>query len=322
MEESYLILTEAGNQIGLGHYKRCCSIQQEMYDQNKSCEMFLYFRGELNLNISSDLVFDWKTESDLLIKKADEIKTVLIDSYLACASFYEFCTNIYHSVVVIDDYNRIDYGPIDLLLNPNPYFDYFNYNNQKAKKIEGGENYVIISRPFQDLFLEKDITSYETSKIVVFLGGSDYRNLLPIVLSNLIDLEEKNIQVIVGNIEDQLIVEEKFKTLDVHINLSSDEMFTAFNSAKLVVTGCGQSLHELAVLRKPTIGICIDIDQELNQKFYLNNGFLKTKLSYKSIENIKEEIRNVLRSNSKIEGPDISTNGIKNILSLIDYVGD
>ena len=318
MKESYLILTEAGNQIGLGHYKRCCSIQHEMYNQNKFCEMFLYFRGEHNLNISSDLVFDWKIKKDLLIKKASEIKTVLIDSYLASTLFYEFCTNIFHSVVVIDDYNRIDYGPIDLLLNPNPYFDHFNYNNQKAKKVEGGKDYVIISRAFQQSFVEKDNSSNDTNKIVVFIGGSDYRNLLPIILSSLIDLEEKNIHVIVGNTEDKLKVEKNFKTLDVHMNLSSEEMFSAFSSAKLVISGCGQTLHELAALGKLTIGICIDIDQELNQNFYHKNGFLKTRVSYKSIKNIKEEIKKSLRSNIKTEALVINSNGVKNILSLIE----
>lgn len=318
MKESYLILTEAGNQIGLGHYKRCNSIQQEILNQNIFCEMFLYFNGKFNLDIPSNFVFDWKKEKKILVKKANDIKTVIIDSYLADSSFYEFCTDIFHSVVVIDDYNRIDYGQIDLLLNPNPYFDNFDYNNQKAKRIEGGKDYIIISKPFQNSFVEKDITSLDTNKIVVFLGGSDYRNLLPIIVSNLLDLEEVNIDVIVGNSEDRLKVEKEFEKVNVFMNLSSEEMFNAFRSAKLVISGCGQTLHELAVLGKPTIGICIDIDQELNQNFYHKNGFLKTRVSYKSIKNIKEEIKKSLRSNIKTEALVINLNGVKNILSLIE----
>lgn len=317
MKESYLILTEAGNQIGLGHYKRCCSLKQEILKQNKSCELILYYKGKLNLEIESDIVLDWKTEKNLLIKKAKKIKTVIIDSYLALKSFYEFCITTFHSVVVIDDYDRIEYGPIDLLLNPNPYFDNFSYHNQKAKKIKGGKDYVIISPPFQNLHLEKLPINFDTNKIVVFLGGSDYRNLLPIVLSSLNELKENNIDVIVGNIEDKQKIEKEFISLDVRVNLSSEEMFSTFNSARLVISGCGQTLHELAVMCKPTLGICIDIDQGLNQKFYMDNGFLKTKISYETIGNIKQEIKKTLKSSAKIEKSVISNNGVRNILSII-----
>jgi UDP-2,4-diacetamido-2,4,6-trideoxy-beta-L-altropyranose hydrolase len=295
MKESYLILTEAGNQIGLGHYKRCCSIQHAILSNTISCEMIVYFKGELNLDLKSDLIFDWKIEKDLLIEKATKIKTVLIDSYLAITSFYEFCVSIFEKVIVIDDYNRIDYGPVDLLLNPNPYFDSFDYDNQKAKNIKGGKDYVIISPPFQNSISKNELSKGKTNKVIVFLGGSDYKNLLPVVVSILIDLGEKNIEVIAGNTEDQLKIEKKFKRINVLRNLSSEEMVTTFNSAKLIVSGCGQTLHELAILRKPTVGICIDIDQELNQKFYFNNGFLKRKLSYIKVGIIKKEINRALR---------------------------
>lgn len=318
MKESYLILTEAGNQIGLGHYKRCCSIRQEILNQNKSCELLLFNKGEINLDIDRDFVLDWKIDKKLLIKKAKEIKTVIIDSYLAKRSFYAFCIDIFSSVVVIDDYNRTEYGPIDLLLNPNPYFDNFSYDNQTAKQIKGGKDFVIISPPFRNSCTETLPANSNLDKIVVFLGGSDYRNLLSIVLSSLNELKEINIDVIVGNKEEKQKIRKEFKDLDVHVNLSSEEMFTAFNSARLVISGCGQTLHELAVLRKPTLGICIDIDQELNQKFYLDNGFLKTKISYETVDNIKQEVKQLLKSNTITNKPFMNTDGVKNIVSLIN----
>ena len=98
-----------------------------------------------------------------------------------------------------------------------------------------------------------------------------------------------------------------------------------FISSDIIVSGCGQTLHELALLGKPTVGICLDIDQEPNRDFYFKNGFLAAKINWTD-ENFEKNILTEIEGLKNIDkrktiakiAPDlINKNGVYNIIDLI-----
>ena len=52
--------------------------------------------------------------------------------------------------LTLDDFNRIDYENVKLIINPNVYFSDINYNNQSVKVL-GGSNFVILRKSFTQL---------------------------------------------------------------------------------------------------------------------------------------------------------------------------
>lgn len=74
----------------------------------------------------------------------------------------------------------------------------------------------------------------------------------------------------------------KYREIRVLGRLNESDMLHEFLKAKVVISGCGQTLHELYYLGKKTVGVCIDHDQIMNQQYYLNINFLKTKIHWNS----------------------------------------
>jgi spore coat polysaccharide biosynthesis predicted glycosyltransferase SpsG len=107
---------------------------------------------------------------------------------------------------------------------------------------------------------------------------------------------------------------------------SATQMVNAMQRADVVISACGQTLHELVALQKPTVGICLDIDQVPNQMFYIKHGFLSAKLEWndKNLEiKIVEQLKYFStlanrKSISEISKSLISKNGAMQIAKFIN----
>jgi len=307
MQKQVLILTEAGENIGFGHYTRCFAIQEYILEQKMSCKMLLHLRGNYDLKVLNGIFLDWQNTPNLVQEYASEYTTVLIDSYLAPKEYYSFLSKNFTEVIVIDDYNRISYDA-NVLINPNVSAPEIDYSNQTAQ-IYGGKDFVILRKVFRDT-IHQQAPKSKIENILITIGGSDFRNILP----NLIRLTSKHqakTSVISGNIDLQQTLQNQFPQARILGLLSANEMFYEFQKADLVISACGQTLHELASIGKPTIGICLDIDQEPNQKFYLENNFLIKKYDWQCISQI------LIPETLKYPEKTIQTNGIENIYSLL-----
>ena len=95
--------------------------------------------------------------------------------------------------------------------------------------------------------------------------------------------------------------------------LSAQQMIEEFLSADLVISGCGQTLHELAYLGIPTIGVCINYDQRLNQEFYLSKSIL-TIGNHWSDHNLEENILNEVETLKDVSKREMLSEISKNIV--------
>lgn len=269
-----LILTEAGGEIGLGHYIRCSAIQESIIDAGGKCTLILDLQGKLNLSING-IVFPWLTDSSIL-NNFEHFDTVLIDSYLLTYDGYKNLKQWFKKIIVFDDYNRIIY-PADLLINPNIYFERSQYKNQSAYCI-GGNNYVILRKPFREF--EPVFNENQTDSLLITVGGKDTRNLLEVLCEIGLSLGFRNITAICPDDLDRSKIENISKYIQVKGLLSAEEILVEYSKASVVISASGSTLHELARMGKPTVGICIAIDQEKNQEFYFKNGFLHQRIQW------------------------------------------
>lgn len=317
MGQKLLILTEAGDNIGLGHLIRCDAIANECRRQNITCLLFVHFQGKI-IDFQGQLESkNWHSDINFLMQYSQDCP-ILIDSYLVSDEVLLTIRGFFSHVIILDDYNRVNYDA-DTIINPNVYFDKINYSNQKAKCF-GGREFVIL----RDEIIQgnKSKLSSSNNQIVVMLGGSISELVLTKVCNALLGFNEFNIVIICAS----QTIREKFSKLYHLYNWqglqNAVEISKLYNEAFVVISGCGQTLHELAYLGKNVVGIQVGDDQILNQEYYLESGFLKTKLVWNDPDlekKIEVEIKHILaRKDSEFLTRNfIKGNGVKNILKLI-----
>lgn len=314
------IFTEAGKTIGFGHYTRCSSLYQVLSKADHQVR-FIVYECEYTINDPNIESLNWlkSIDSHSPIERAD---IAIIDSYLADESRYTEIAEQFNKVIAIDDYNRISY-PVDLVINPNVFFDNIDYSNQTAICI-GGKDYVILRSEFTQV--DQTVAVNEiVQNILITIGGSDFRNLLPKLISCCMQYNEINITVI--DPEKKINDQQNVRVLPAQ---SAAQMVHEMQQADIVISACGQTLHELASLKKPTIGICLDIDQEPNQAYYFEKGFLGEKLQW-NINDLEQKIAAELQHLMSFETRKrrqyvaqqlINKYGVNNILKFIDSLYD
>jgi spore coat polysaccharide biosynthesis predicted glycosyltransferase SpsG len=312
------ILTEAGKTIGFGHYTRCSSLYQELTNAGNLVR-FVVYENEYAINDPNIQSMNWLKSIDS-VSTSSTTDIVIIDSYLADENSYIQLAERFHKVVAIDDNNRMRY-PVDVVINPNVFFEDIDYSNQTAVCL-GGKDYVILRPEF--INVESSATDNDSlQNILITIGGSDFRNLLPKLISICKQLNGATITVI--NPENSINDQDNVKVLPAQ---SAAQMVQEMQRADVVISACGQTLHELVALQKPTIGICLDSDQIHNQIFYINHGFLWEAIKWND-ENIENKIKEHLtifklsanrKSISDICKSLISKNGAQRIVNYINDI--
>jgi UDP-2,4-diacetamido-2,4,6-trideoxy-beta-L-altropyranose hydrolase len=286
-----LILSEAGDNIGYGHYTRCSAIRSYFVEQGVSVSFILHVRGSEHSQYNDVSISDW-TGNIENINSDGEYSHVLIDSYLAPASIFEILNPRFEKVVALDDYHRIDKGP-HLIINPNVFGNKITYQNVAV----GGPDFIILRSSFRNEHRKYSFKK-EIMRVLITVGGSDFRKLIP----TLIDIASRilsaaTIDVVAGNAGYCGELRSMYASnhnVNFHGFVSEDLMKTLMLASDVAISACGQTLHELAWLRIPAIGICIGDDQIMNMKEYVSMGFLTEELYWNDYD-LKERIENMLR---------------------------
>lgn len=324
-----ILLTEAGRNIGLGHLMRMSAIQAVLNE--KGIDTLLLVDSDLKIVLNSvpnDYV-NWPENKKAILKYAKKFETAIVDSYLASREYFSFLRENFKKIVVIDDYNRIIF-PADMIINPNIFGDILDYSNQSAL-ITGGSDYVILRQAFR-FNIKKFKISDKINEIVIMLGGSDYRNMLPSLI-NLFNGRTKKINVIVNNEEYKKNPVEYISNGCIHYHSYKNDSFLVKSMLKadLAISAAGQTLNELASIGLPAISICIDHDQVNNMEYFYKRGFLIKKIMWddKDLSTLLLEAWNELRSKElrkKISrtGPKlVNKNGVENIYNrLMEIAND
>lgn len=315
-----LILTEAGDGIGFGHYTRCSALQNYFLEKQVDCEICLHLKGDFELSLTKGIYANW-IEDKTVLKQYVNVHSVIVDSYLASEALFTWLNTLFATVIAIDDYNRIKYAA-SCIINPNVFAADIDYSNQVMSSIYGGASCVMLRKVFNQSIATLPRIRPIPKNIVITIGGSDYRNILPKLIDIVLHFFIP-ITVIAGHKKKQIELKEQFPQIEVLGLLSAVEIYQTFKRADIVIAACGQTLHELACMGKPTIGICLDIDQEPNQLFYSRHKFLEEIISYDDLSKLKTQISNLIdpdnrRRLASIGQSIIQDNGVKKIGDIIE----
>ena len=268
-----VIFTEAGQNIGFGHLTRCLALYDEI--DKRGIEVILVVFGkeiEKLLSKSKNRIVDWK-DLEFLRNFLNQTDYVIIDSYLATMEVYDFCSKNTAKCLYIDDTNRISY-PKGVILNPSLSG---NIKYDTKNEVLQGKDYIILRKEFTEEkipYFEKEID------VLIALGGTDIRNLVPKLLDILKSINSKlKIVVVTGKISDDI---KKLKTdyIEILSNIEALEMRNLILKTKFIICGCGQSIYEMLALKANFLPILIIDNQEKNKEFLLKTKFVEDVLDY------------------------------------------
>jgi UDP-2,4-diacetamido-2,4,6-trideoxy-beta-L-altropyranose hydrolase len=277
------ILTEGGNNRGLGHISRCLSLCQ-IFDLH-NCDVKLIINADPSVNhllYGYDfLLADWnKRESEIIeiIKSAD---LLIIDSYHCTKELYEIFSNISPKVAYIDDFNRLDY-PKGIVINGILGAEKIKYTVQKNKEYLLGADYAFLRKEYWNLSKRK--IEKKISSVLVFCGGYDTKRINKKVLEILIRFYPKiNVSVVVRDLEIPDIDFIKANS-NVFSNLQANQMIDLMLSCDIAITASGQTTYELSKTGTPFIPIKTAENQTLSINEFFNLGLVGDIINYDDLE--------------------------------------
>ena len=272
-----IILTEGGQDIGLGHLTRCLSLYQAF--EVMGHEVRLIINGDPtianHLEAKKYVVINWlhqDMELDIHLKDSD---VAVVDSYLAGLDIYERISKKVKIAVYLDDTRRLDYPP-GIVVNWSISAKQPEYPEKENVFYLLGPGYISLRQAFWQV--ERKKINPEIKRVMVTLGGDDSKNLTPKVLGFLTrqyPVLEKH--VVIGSAFKNIAEIEAVMDGHTHLHHSPDEegMKEVMLEADVAFSSGGQTLYELACIGVPTIAIAVADNQLNNVKAWEETGFIE-----------------------------------------------
>ena len=193
-----VFLTEGNSKIGYGHIIRCYAFNQFFNEIHVFPDFFIHGPQAISHTLKDVkcTFFPWADEESgtlALLKKYD---VVIIDSYLADASFYAKTAEIVPLCIYIDDFNRIQY-PKGIILNWQINASQIDYKLEPYHIPLLGSNYTILRKEFWNC--DKKMIRSDLNSILITMGGSDMKNLTPSILKQITEYFPDSVEnVVIG----------------------------------------------------------------------------------------------------------------------------
>lgn len=296
------IITEGSKNMGFGHITRCLSLYQAFEEKGILPEFII--NGDNNIeyllkNVNYQ-IFNWLDEKNKLFAILKDADIAIIDSYLADISFYNALSDLVKIPVYIDDNKRLGY-PNGIVVNGNIHAEKLNYLKRDGLTYLLGTKYTPLRKEFWEV-PEKKIKE-KIESIMVTFGGDDAKNMTPKIM-NLLNKEYPTLKknIIIGKAFHN--IEKIKKEIDKNTNLiyysDAGKIRDIMLESDIDISAGGQTLHELARIGVPTIGVCVADNQLESIKKWDKIGFLEYAGLYNE-DNIITEINKLLKNLESIK---------------------
>lgn len=295
-----LIRADGGEGVGFGHIMRTLVLAKELSQRFHISYVCLeddrFINGIRKIEDEGFRVFKVKNNSEIedILKLDGDF--ILIDKYDIDKKYFEKLKEKF-KVFYMDDNNKLDYYPVDLIINQNVYGDMLKYNKSIDTKALVGGKYVLLRDEFINstpITINKQIKD-----ILITLGGSDDFNITESIIKNLLGLNI-NLHVIIGPAF-------KFKET---LKCYSDKNIIFYENAiisnvmkkvDMAISSCGSTIYELSFLGVPTIGIIVADNQKQCGQYMEKKEciILKSNIDKSDIENFTYFHRLRLSNNMK-----------------------
>jgi UDP-2,4-diacetamido-2,4,6-trideoxy-beta-L-altropyranose hydrolase len=291
-----LILTEGGENIGLGHITRCTSVYEAFEEIGMQSQLIINSDETVRdlLRDKNCKVFNWLNDRKTLLVAVKDADIVFIDSYLADCDLYETISNMAKTAVYIDDDVRLNY-PRGFVLNGAVLAEQMAYPKRKEITYLLGSQYAPLRKEFWEVPAKAIRDNLET--VMITFGGADIRNVTPKVLKWLTEAYPEVLKkVIIAKSFRNIAEIERLKDNNTELIYypNAAEMKKVMLESDIAIAGGGQTLYELARIGVPTIGICIAENQLQNIEGWRKSGFLKY-VGWYSDENLEQRLESSLR---------------------------
>lgn len=271
------IITEGGKDMGFGHMTRCLSLYQAFEERGIRPKFIIngdndieYLLKDINYQI-----FNWLDKRNKLFEMVKDADIAIIDSYLADISFYNKILKMVKLPVYIDDNKRLEY-PKGIVLNGSIYAEGLNYPKRNGVTYLLGTKYILLTKEYWDIPKKK--TKDKIENVMIIFGGDDAKNMTPKIM-NLLNKKYQGLKknIIIGKAFHN--IKEIEKEIENNTNLiycpDAGKIKEIMLESDIAISAGGQTLHELARIGVPTIGICVAKNQLRNVEGWRKAGFLE-----------------------------------------------
>lgn len=285
------ILTEGGGNMGLGHLSRCSALYTEILKRNVMVEFIVYGNvGEVDfLKGISITNINWM-DKKYLVESISAEDYVIVDSYKAELKLYQYIARLSKRVLYIDDIGRLDY-PEGIILNPSLDISAIPYKDMCKDRVLYGPEYVILREAFRRKSKEK--LDLELQRILVIMGGTDAKNIIPLIVNNICKNNEKLHFDIICGVKPKVEMLSDIENISVYENINAFQIADLMIEADLVITAAGQTVYELLAMQVPFIPIEIIDNQKNNIAALLNYNSEQLVIHFDEInfiENLRKAI--------------------------------
>jgi UDP-2,4-diacetamido-2,4,6-trideoxy-beta-L-altropyranose hydrolase len=255
------VLTEGGRVFGFGHITRCLSIGKYFEESGLIVEFIIDGDDSVSSTLESQafVIMDWLNNRSVL-QKLQESAFILIDSLRVTDDQIREIQSLDADIVYIDDEKRRNVLDKGFVLDWTVLSDDKHYFFPKKKGVTYllGSKYTPLRESFKNA--NKVFVAKKVQNILISFGGSDVRNLTPVVLETL-SKKFPNLKkrIVVGagfqNIENIKLFQDENTALIYNVN--AEKMVSLMQESDIAISSGGQTLYELAYLGLPTIAILL-----------------------------------------------------------------
>lgn len=255
-------ITEGGKKSGFGHITRCLSIETIFKQYSYKSNFIIAGDSSISQVIpnTSYIVLNWIEKPTQLLKQLSQSSLVLIDSIQISNQQILAIQNLNIPVIFIDDEKRRNILEYGFVIDWTVLSDKKNYFLPKKNNIHYllGSLYTPLRKDFSSATVNN--IKENINNILVTLGGSDIRNLTPVILKAItthFPKIQKNIVIGAGFTNIKEI--EQYADHNTHFisNANSQKMVELMQNNDLTIACGGQTLYELARIGTPTIAILV-----------------------------------------------------------------
>jgi len=320
---------------GYGNFNRCITlaVQLEKYGFNP------FFIIE-NTNVKKTLEKkDWnykiiphysskEKESKLLINfmERNQIKMIILDmrEYAEKISYYLYKNN-FKTILIDDAWTKNAFA--DVIINGTNVKKYHKYIlKNKDSKLYLGYKYWIANLEFtRNRKKLSEIVKKKKYTLTISLGGSDPHNLTEFLIHSIKEMPNVKLNAIIGPFFKNKKSLLKIKENNITFFEDAENIWKIFHGSDLVISGCGNTLFELAIQKIPTICIPLVPHQVPYANSFKDSGFCIVMRNIKSLK--KSKIQNSLnlllnnekkrRKMSQIGGKLLDGNGLHSSTKII-----
>ena len=270
------ILTEAGYNVGFGHYYRMSGVCDTISEAGGDIKMYICADEVARSNLTREWIefADW-LDPEMIDRIIGPEDTVVVDSYRVDLDELNAINERARDLIMIDDNIRLDYSNM-IILNPNYFAMYLDYPGGKGNRYYLGKDYTLLREPFKKAgtkVIKEDVTD-----VLITMGGTDLKHRtqkaigliretgrdvrLHIVVTNAYsDIEE--IEAMIGK-EDRL-----------HSDIDAVEMCRLMMTRDFAVATAGGTSNELIKTQCPSVLYVVADNQFLNARYMAGGGYFE-----------------------------------------------